>query len=310
MHRMSKIRINELARELEVKPNVILELLPELGVMDKKTHSELRSDERRHRRGTAPAAWVEAAVVLSQPLLKKGRLDDAPASARTWRLRCSRRWYRSPREPSRPSRGGSFGGRSAKGSRQRRRNRRVRRILPRPPPFQLWFDMHSRRPSPPAALAQYAAAPHPRSIRFESSLHPAPPAPVSAPGIPAPAPARGSAILGRPVPAPETGSDLFQVRGRRCLRMSVRCRRRRLRCPSRDRFRFRRRARAFRAHRRQRFRVFLRHGRRCGRVRRRHRLLRLYRVEADRCVRRRNRILPDSRLRVPSCRRVRIWSRG
>ena len=29
---MSKIRINELARELEVKPNVILELLPELGV--------------------------------------------------------------------------------------------------------------------------------------------------------------------------------------------------------------------------------------------------------------------------------------
>ena len=28
---MSKIRINELARELEVKPTVILDLLPELG---------------------------------------------------------------------------------------------------------------------------------------------------------------------------------------------------------------------------------------------------------------------------------------
>ena len=28
---MSKVRINELARELEVKPNVILDLLPELG---------------------------------------------------------------------------------------------------------------------------------------------------------------------------------------------------------------------------------------------------------------------------------------
>ncbi|MBZ5605121.1 MAG: translation initiation factor IF-2 N-terminal domain-containing protein, partial [Acidobacteriia bacterium] len=38
-HCMSKIRINELARELEVKPNVILDLLPELGVTDKKTHS-------------------------------------------------------------------------------------------------------------------------------------------------------------------------------------------------------------------------------------------------------------------------------
>jgi translation initiation factor IF-2 len=36
---MSKIRINELARELEVKPHIILELLPELGVAEKKTHS-------------------------------------------------------------------------------------------------------------------------------------------------------------------------------------------------------------------------------------------------------------------------------
>src|SRR3981189_3440397 len=34
-----KVRINELARELEVKPNRILELLPELGVQEKKTHS-------------------------------------------------------------------------------------------------------------------------------------------------------------------------------------------------------------------------------------------------------------------------------
>ncbi|MFN3324046.1 MAG: translation initiation factor IF-2 [Bryobacteraceae bacterium] len=36
---MKKIRINELARELEVKPNRILELLPGLGVSEKKTHS-------------------------------------------------------------------------------------------------------------------------------------------------------------------------------------------------------------------------------------------------------------------------------
>ena len=34
-----KVRINELARELEVKPNKILEMLPELGVEEKKTHS-------------------------------------------------------------------------------------------------------------------------------------------------------------------------------------------------------------------------------------------------------------------------------
>ena len=33
------IRINELARELEVKPKTILDLLPDLGVSEKKTHS-------------------------------------------------------------------------------------------------------------------------------------------------------------------------------------------------------------------------------------------------------------------------------
>src|SRR3954454_5618454 len=36
---MKKIRINELARELEVKPGIILDLLPELGVQEKKTDS-------------------------------------------------------------------------------------------------------------------------------------------------------------------------------------------------------------------------------------------------------------------------------
>src|SRR5438477_12715637 len=34
-----KVRINELARELEVKAHEILERLPELGVSEKKTHS-------------------------------------------------------------------------------------------------------------------------------------------------------------------------------------------------------------------------------------------------------------------------------
>src|SRR5512147_2339745 len=36
---MKKIRINELARELEVKAHEILDRLPELGVSEKKTHS-------------------------------------------------------------------------------------------------------------------------------------------------------------------------------------------------------------------------------------------------------------------------------
>jgi translation initiation factor IF-2 len=43
---MSKVRINDLARELEVKPRAILDLLPELGVEGVKTHSSsLELDE-------------------------------------------------------------------------------------------------------------------------------------------------------------------------------------------------------------------------------------------------------------------------
>src|SRR5215470_11334585 len=36
---MSKVRINDLARELEVKSKAILDVLPEVGVTEKKTHS-------------------------------------------------------------------------------------------------------------------------------------------------------------------------------------------------------------------------------------------------------------------------------
>ena len=41
-----KIRINDLARELEVKAKVILDVLPEVGVTEKKTHSSsIEEDE-------------------------------------------------------------------------------------------------------------------------------------------------------------------------------------------------------------------------------------------------------------------------
>src|SRR5664279_4230236 len=40
-----KTRINELARELEVKPHRIIELLPDLGVVEKKTHSSSVEDD-------------------------------------------------------------------------------------------------------------------------------------------------------------------------------------------------------------------------------------------------------------------------
>ncbi|MBV8552076.1 MAG: translation initiation factor IF-2 [Acidobacteriaceae bacterium] len=62
---MSKIRVNELARELEVKPGVILELLPELGVHEKKTHSSSLDEEvalELRRRLGAPAQPAAGSV--------------------------------------------------------------------------------------------------------------------------------------------------------------------------------------------------------------------------------------------------------
>src|SRR5258706_5041742 len=56
---MKKIRINVLARQLEVKSHLILELLPELGVSEKLTHSssidEDVADKLRVRFGIAPS---------------------------------------------------------------------------------------------------------------------------------------------------------------------------------------------------------------------------------------------------------------
>ena len=80
---MGKIRINELARELEVKPNKLLELLPQFGITEKKTHSSSLDDEvairiRRHfgllpeEPAPAPeeAPVEEAPAAVGEPLLE------------------------------------------------------------------------------------------------------------------------------------------------------------------------------------------------------------------------------------------------
>ena len=65
---MGKIRINELARELEIKSNILLDYLVELGIEDKKSHSSALDDDladkvREHFRadGEPPAEKVEEA---------------------------------------------------------------------------------------------------------------------------------------------------------------------------------------------------------------------------------------------------------
>jgi hypothetical protein len=60
---MSKVRINDLARELEVKSNEILDALKAVGVTEKKTHSSsIESDEAEKVRGHfKPGARTTAA---------------------------------------------------------------------------------------------------------------------------------------------------------------------------------------------------------------------------------------------------------
>jgi len=60
MTESNQIRINELARELEVKAKAIIDYLPEAGVTEKKTHSssiEVDAAERvrKHFRDAAQA---------------------------------------------------------------------------------------------------------------------------------------------------------------------------------------------------------------------------------------------------------------
>src|SRR5260370_1408361 len=83
---MSKIRINELARQLEVPSHVIVEMLPEVGVAEKKTHSSSIDDAvadlvRKRVQGVEePAAKPEApAVAVAEP---EETETPAPAAVR------------------------------------------------------------------------------------------------------------------------------------------------------------------------------------------------------------------------------------
>jgi hypothetical protein len=78
-----QIRINELARELEIKAGVLIDYLPEIGVTEKKTHSGLINSEhaelvRKHFRELAAqeedeAAAKRAAVSIQRVLISFDR---------------------------------------------------------------------------------------------------------------------------------------------------------------------------------------------------------------------------------------------
>ena len=86
----NQVRINELARELEIKAKVLIEYLPEIGVVEKKTHSSSIDNShaelvRRHFSGLAvkeaeaEAEKAKAAAAKSKPPRPAAVQTQAPA---------------------------------------------------------------------------------------------------------------------------------------------------------------------------------------------------------------------------------------
>src|ERR1700687_3439774 len=95
---MNKIRINELARQLEIPSHSILEMLPELGVTEKKTHSSsidepvaeiIRSrvqgapeTSSQEHGGSSSVAVAEPPHIEEQPLVSPAVREQPPTAAK------------------------------------------------------------------------------------------------------------------------------------------------------------------------------------------------------------------------------------
>src|SRR5580704_7998280 len=75
----NQVRINELARELEIKAKVLIEFLPEVGVTEKKTHSS--SIDLKHAELAAAEEAAEADKSAKAAGKKAAPRPSAPAPA-------------------------------------------------------------------------------------------------------------------------------------------------------------------------------------------------------------------------------------
>ena len=73
---MSKIRINDLARELEVKSKAILDALPEVGVTEKKTHSSSVEEHEAEKVRAYLRATNEAQAAPKQTRSSRADSDE------------------------------------------------------------------------------------------------------------------------------------------------------------------------------------------------------------------------------------------
>src|ERR1700758_1275937 len=85
---MSKVRINDLARELEVKSKEILDALTAVGVTEKKTHSSsIEEDEAAKVRalltgGNRPASAAKPAAAKAEPAINLSGVSKPGDAAR------------------------------------------------------------------------------------------------------------------------------------------------------------------------------------------------------------------------------------
>jgi translation initiation factor IF-2 len=78
---MSKVRINDLARELEVKSKPILDTLPLVGVTEKKTHSSSLEEHEAEKvrvyvRSAAEGSSQRASPVRAPPRRRRNQNEN------------------------------------------------------------------------------------------------------------------------------------------------------------------------------------------------------------------------------------------
>src|SRR5438128_8488459 len=83
----NQVRINELARELEVKAKAIIDLLAQYGVSEKKTHSssipaDVAEKVRKHIQGVADQEAADEAAAAAKTKSDKEAKDAAARAAR------------------------------------------------------------------------------------------------------------------------------------------------------------------------------------------------------------------------------------
>jgi translation initiation factor IF-2 len=192
---MSKVRINDLARELEVKSKAILDSLPHVGVTEKKTHSssleeheaeKVRAYLRSSGEGSAGAGKSAARSTRGEEEIRT-KIDLSHISRPGDVLKAITQRKEAVAHPAPP-----------------------RPVPPRPvpPPVPVAAPPVEKAPAPaPQSAPTAVAAPAPKIV-LPPTAPPKPPAPVAAPPSPrvaAPAPpAAPSTLVAAPVrPAPQ-----------------------------------------------------------------------------------------------------------